>query len=105
MFIFRFRVFRSFPYRKAIECTKSIGDLVQVAQTLTNLAGLLQENYTDRLPEARQLAEEALAIMKTLDSSVSGISTTYNILAEIAEQEGDGGKAEEYRGLMELNRI
>ncbi|MDM8568660.1 tetratricopeptide repeat protein, partial [Thiotrichales bacterium HSG1] len=92
-------------FRKAIEGAKSVGDFVQVAISLNNLANLLQTNYPDRLPEARQLAEEALAIMKTLDSSVSGISATYGVLAEIAEQEGDSSKAEEYRRLMELNKI
>ncbi|MDM8566437.1 tetratricopeptide repeat protein [Candidatus Halobeggiatoa sp. HSG11] len=91
-------------YRKAIDEAKSVGDLVQVAMSLNNLADLIQTKYPDRLPEARQLAEESLAIMKTLDPSVSEIWTIYLILAEIAEQEGDGGKAEEYRGLMELNK-
>ncbi|MDM8558047.1 tetratricopeptide repeat protein [Candidatus Parabeggiatoa sp. HSG14] len=90
--------------RKAIEGAKSVGDLVQVARSLNNLADLLQTNYPDRLPEARQLAEEALAIRKTQDPAVSDIWQTYSVLAEIAEQEGDGGKAEEYRRLMELNK-
>ena len=92
-------------YRKAIEGAKSVGDLVQVARSLNNLAGLLQENYPHRLPEARQLAEEALAIMKTLDPSVSEIWKTYFVLAKIAEQQNEPDKAAEYRRLMELNRI
>jgi len=92
-------------YRKAIEGGKKVGDTVNVAGMLNNLASLLKTNYPNRLPEARQLAEEALAIRKPLDPAVSGIWKTYDILAEIAEQEGDGGKAEEYRRLMELNRI
>jgi len=86
-------------YRKAIEGAKSVGDLVQVARAINNLANLLQTNYPDRLPEARQLAEEALDIMKTLDSAVSEIWTTYNILAKIAEQQNDTTKAAEYRRL------
>jgi len=88
-------------YRKAIEGAKSVGDLVQVARSLNNLANLLQTNYPHRLPEARQLAEEALAIMETLDSAVSEIYKTYNILAEIAEQQNDTTKAAEYRRLSE----
>jgi len=92
-------------YRKAIDGAKSVGDLVQVARSVNNLAVLLQTNYPNRLSEARRLAEEALAIKKTLDPVVSEIWATYYVLAEIAEQEGDGGKAEEYRRLMELNRI
>jgi len=91
-------------FRRVIEVAKSVGDLVQVASSLNNLADLLQTNYPDRLPEARQLAEEALAIRKTQDPAVSDIWQTYSVLAEIAEQEGDGGKAEEYRGLSELNK-
>jgi len=92
-------------YRKAIEGGKKVGDWLAVAGAINNLASLLQTNYPDRLPEARQLAEEALAIKKTLDSAVSEIWATYDVLALIAEQEGDGGKAEEYRRLSELNRI
>jgi len=92
-------------YRKAIESHKSIGNLLLIASSLNNLADLLQTNYDDRLPEARQLAEDALAIRKTLDPSVSQIWQTYGILAEIAEQERDGGKAEKYRRLSDLNRI
>jgi len=92
-------------YRKAIDGGKKVGDTVNVAIMLNNLADQLQTNYPDRLPEARQLAEEALAIRKTLDPSVSQIWQTYGILAEIAEQERDGGKAEKYRRLSDLNRI
>ncbi|MEK8020325.1 MAG: tetratricopeptide repeat protein [Candidatus Parabeggiatoa sp.] len=88
-------------YRKAIEGAKSVGDWLPVARSLNNLADLLQTNYPHRLPEARQLAEEALAIKKTLDSAVSGIWKNYGILAEIAEQEGDSSQAAEYRRLSE----
>ncbi|MDM8558570.1 tetratricopeptide repeat protein [Candidatus Parabeggiatoa sp. HSG14] len=92
-------------YRKAIEGAKSVGDLVQVASSLGNLADLLQTNYPNRLPEAQQLAEEALAIMKTLDSSVSEIWQTYNILAEIAEQQNEPDKAAEYRRLSDEAKV
>ena len=92
-------------YRKAIEGAKSVGDLVEVATVLNNLAILLKTNYPHRLPEAQQLAEEALAIKKTLDPAMSQIWATYGILAKIAEQQNDTTKAAEYRRLMELNRI
>ncbi len=91
-------------YRKAIEGAKSVGNLIQVAMSLNNLANLLQIKYPHRLPEARQLAEEALAIRENLDSSVSEIWQTYGILALIAEQQNDTTKAAEYRRLSELNR-
>ncbi|MDM8563704.1 tetratricopeptide repeat protein, partial [Candidatus Marithioploca araucensis] len=58
-------------YRKAIEGGKTAGDWLTVAKALNNLADLLQKNYPHRLPEARQLAEEALAIRKTLEPAVS----------------------------------
>jgi tetratricopeptide (TPR) repeat protein len=86
-------------YRKAIEGKKSVGDLLSLTISLNNLADLLQTNYPHRLPEARQLAEEALVIMKTLDSATSGIWATYNILTQIAEQQNDTTKAAEYRRL------
>ena len=56
------------------------------SRALNNLADLLQ-TQPGRLAEARQLAEEALAIKQTLDPGAAEIWTTYNILAEIADQE------------------
>jgi tetratricopeptide (TPR) repeat protein len=88
-------------YRKAIEGGKTAGDKVGVSKRLNNLAEILQTNYPHRLPEARQLAEDALAIMKTLDPSVSGIWRTYLTLAEIAEQQNEPDKATEYRRLSQ----
>ena len=65
---------------------------------LSNLADLLTAQ-PGRLAEARQLAEEALAIKKTLDPGASEIWKTYSILAEIADQEGKPEQAAEYRRL------
>jgi tetratricopeptide (TPR) repeat protein len=65
---------------------------------LSNLANLLQ-TQPGRLDEARELAEEALAIMKTLDPGAAEIWTTYNILAEIADQQSQPDRAAEYRRL------
>ncbi len=56
------------------------------APDLNNLADLLRAQ-PGRLAEARQLAEQALAIKQTLDPGAAQIWTTYNILAQIAEQE------------------
>jgi tetratricopeptide (TPR) repeat protein len=88
-------------YRKAIEGAKSVGNLLSLARSLNNLANLLQ-NYPDRLPEARQVAEETLAIKKTLDPAVSEIWKSYIILAQIAEKENDTTKAGEYYRLSQL---
>lgn len=85
-------------YRKAIKGATAAGDRVQVARSLYNLANLLQ-HQADRLPEARQLAEEALAIKQTLDPAAAEIWTTYNILADIAEQQNQPNQVREYRRL------
>jgi hypothetical protein len=65
---------------------------------LSNLAYLLR-TQPNRLPEARQLAEEALAISKTLDPAAAEIWKTYYILAEIADKQGDTTHAKDYRRL------
>jgi len=84
-------------YRKAIEGVKAVGNMVDVSITIINLADLLQIHYPNRLPEARQLAEEALAIMQKLDSAAAKIWKIYLILAQIAEKQNDAAKASEYR--------
>jgi len=73
-------------YRKAIEVDRAMGNPKELAPDLSNLADLLK-NQPDRLAEARQLAEEALAIKQPLDPGAAVIWTTYSILAQIAEQE------------------
>ncbi|MGB7518590.1 MAG: tetratricopeptide repeat protein, partial [Spirulinaceae cyanobacterium] len=67
-------------YRKGIEGFKVTGDKINQSKALNNLANLLQ-NQPQRLPEAQQLVEEALAINKTLDPGAAQIWKTYNILA------------------------
>ncbi|MCP4400502.1 MAG: tetratricopeptide repeat protein [bacterium] len=98
-------------YRKALEVFKEQGDLKNIAVDLNNLADLLQgdsrphihegkslrENDKKRLDEAQQMAEEALAISQTLDPGAAAIWTTYNILAEIADQQDDPQQARGYR--------
>ena len=68
------------------------------SRCLSNLADLLQ-HQPGRLAEARQLAEESLAIKQTLDPGAAEIWTTYNILAQIADQQSRPAEAAEYRRL------
>jgi tetratricopeptide (TPR) repeat protein len=75
--------------QKAIDGFRRAGDQVGLARSLNNLSGLLQ-NLPGRLTDARQLAEEALAIKQTLDPGAAEIWTTYAILADIAEKEAGG---------------
>ena len=82
-------------YRKAIEADRKVGNPIYLAQHLNNLANLLQTQ--GNFPEARKLAEEALMIKQTLDPDAAKIWTTYDILADIALQQGKDAKAQEYR--------
>ena len=86
-------------YRKAIQGSEEAGDRVNQSLALNNLAGLLQQ-FSDRLPEARQVAEDSLAIKQTLDPNTATIWTTYQILAEITAQQGETATAQNYRRLM-----
>ncbi|KAB8332559.1 CHAT domain-containing protein [Scytonema tolypothrichoides VB-61278] len=85
-------------YCKAIKGGKATGDKLGVSNRLSNLANLLQ-NQPHRLTDARQLAEEALAIHISLDPAAAKIWRTYNILAKIADKQGDTTQAKEYRRL------
>lgn len=85
-------------YRKAIDGGRKTGDTVGLSKRLSNLANLLQ-SQPGRLDEARELAEEALAIKRPLDPSTAEIWTTYNILAEIADQQDRRDETVEYRRL------
>ncbi|HIE00060.1 MAG TPA: tetratricopeptide repeat protein [Thiotrichaceae bacterium] len=83
-------------YRKAIEGFKDIG--VNKSKGLINLANLLQ-NQPNRLSEAQQLAEQALAIKKTLDPATARIWNTYHILAQIADKQSNAQEAKKNRRL------
>jgi tetratricopeptide (TPR) repeat protein len=85
-------------YCKAIEGGKAIKDMANVAKMVGNLAELLQ-NQPNRLSEAWQLAQEALAIFKTIDPAVAEIWKIYNVLAEISDKQHDSTQAQEYRRL------
>jgi tetratricopeptide (TPR) repeat protein len=84
-------------YRKAIETSKSAGNIVQTARSLSYFANLLAAQGGDRLAEASQLAEEAVVLKQTLDPSAAEIWRTYDILAQIATQQGEATKAQNYR--------
>ncbi len=73
-------------YRKAIEGFRANAERINLSKALGNLADLLQ-SQPGRLAEARELAEEALGISKTLDPGAAEIWSTYNILAEITDRE------------------
>jgi tetratricopeptide (TPR) repeat protein len=75
-------------YRKAIEAQRIVGNALSLARALSNLANLLVAEQ-GQLDEARRLAEEALALKKTLDPGAADIWTTYSILADIADSESD----------------
>jgi tetratricopeptide (TPR) repeat protein len=83
-------------YRKAIDAYRGTSDLASAASSLNNLA-LLLADQPERVVEARQAAEEALSIKRTLDPGASAIWTTYSILANIAEKESRTEDAANYR--------
>jgi tetratricopeptide (TPR) repeat protein len=85
-------------WRKAVEGFKQSDDAINLSKGLNNLANLLQ-NQPERLTEARQLAEQALAIKQTLDPAAATIWTTYSILTDITEKQGDVAAAKAYRRL------
>jgi len=84
-------------YRKAIEGAKTAGNNRLQALISFNLANLLQTHYPNRLQEAQQLAEEALAIEQKLDPAAAKIWKTYDILTVIADKQNNPTKASEYR--------
>ena len=59
---------------------------IELASHLNNFADLLRD-LPGRLAEARQLAEEALAIKQTLDPGAAVIWKTYNFLPKSREHE------------------
>jgi tetratricopeptide (TPR) repeat protein len=84
-------------YRKTLQARRQAGDSVGLARTVSNLSLLLLRHQPERLAEARQLAEESLAIEQTLDPGAGGIWRTYSILADIAGKQNDPSQAREYR--------
>ena len=91
-------------YHKAIESGKVAEDWVSVSKYLNNFADLLQ-NQPERLDETQQLAEESLAMMKTLDKSVAHIWAPYTTLAEVAEKQNNLSQAKNYRHLAREAKV
>jgi tetratricopeptide (TPR) repeat protein len=73
-------------FRKTMGANRNSGNPIRMAVDLSNLANLLQ-TQPGRLAEARRLAEEALALFRTLDPGAAEIWKTHNTLAEIADKE------------------
>lgn len=82
--------------RKALKQYQQLENQASTSLILNNLALILQDQ-PHRLSEARQVAEQALAIDKTLDPAAAAIWNTYEILAMIADKQGDTTQAQEYR--------
>ena len=55
------------------------------------------QNRPGRLADARQLAEESLAVKTILDPSAAQIWRIYSVLARIADKENDPAQARDYR--------
>ena len=73
-------------YRKAIKGKRKHDTRASLSRSLSNLAVLLQ-TQPGRLDEARQLAEESLAIKQTLNPGAVEIWKTYELLAQITDGE------------------
>jgi tetratricopeptide (TPR) repeat protein len=85
-------------YRKGIEGFKNSGQTDIAHKTILNIADLLK-NQPDRLPEAQQLAEQALAVKETLDPATTEIWLTYELLAQIADKQDNAQEAKKNRRL------
>jgi tetratricopeptide (TPR) repeat protein len=86
-------------YRKALDTYRQSNDSIRIISGLNNLADFLQQQ-SRCLVEAQQLAEEALGIQQNIDPAATQIWKTYNILAEIAIQQGNTETSLSYRRKM-----
>ncbi len=85
-------------FRKTVSYFKDMEDKPSASKAINNLATVL-EKFPESLNEAKQLAEEALNIQKTIDPVASEIWLTYDTLAKISDKQGNSAKAKEYRQL------
>ncbi|HET7436911.1 MAG TPA: CHAT domain-containing protein [Thermoanaerobaculia bacterium] len=87
-------------FRKAINAARESNDAAHLAGRLNNLAGLLV-TIPGRVPEARVLVTEALAIAQTLDPATTPVWQFYTTLAKVNEAEArstrDARLAAEFR--------
>lgn len=91
-------------YKRTIEISKQLGDAINTAVGLNNLANLLCEQ-SGRLTETRLLAQEALEKLKTteiLDSAMVEIWKTYYVLERIANKQGDTQETKKYHRLAPM---
>jgi tetratricopeptide (TPR) repeat protein len=91
-------------YRKALCSFQLTRDEKNEAKTLYCLADLLAKQ-PNRLLEAQQVAIESLNIKQTLDPAAAEIWTTYNLLAGIANVQGETNQASEYRQLARSSKV
>jgi SagB-type dehydrogenase family enzyme len=88
-------------YREASRISAERGHLAAAAETWNQLADLLQ-SQPGRLADARQLAEEALAVVQRLDPAATEAWKSYGILADIAEKEARITADREPRAALEM---
>ena len=85
-------------YQKVIDADhKAGGNSVNSASYFSNLANCLQLQGKLRLSEAQNFAQKALLIAKRVDPIAVKIWVLYGILADIAIQQGESAKAQDYR--------
>jgi SagB-type dehydrogenase family enzyme len=77
--------------RKSIEVDHKSGNHIQLGDHLSWLADLLR-HQPDRLDEARQLAEAALSINRTLDPGTAHLWQSYGVLADIVAAQADAAE-------------
>jgi tetratricopeptide (TPR) repeat protein len=92
-------------YRKAIEMGKATQDWTNVSKQSKTLAELILQNQPQRLPDARQLAEQALSIEQTMAPEQTQIWETYTLLANIAHKQNALLEAQNYRRLGQEAQI
>ena len=89
-------------YREAARMCQERGHHAAAAQTWNDLAELLQ-GQPDRLADARQLAEQAVTAMQSLNPAAPEVWRGYGILGDIAEREAQAAEADDRRAALETN--
>jgi SagB-type dehydrogenase family enzyme len=87
-------------YRKALDVDRQIGNPTQLAHRLNGLADLLQ-NQPGRVADARHLAEEALAVVQSLDPAAAEIWKHYGLLAGIIDHQARITADAEHKAALE----
>jgi tetratricopeptide (TPR) repeat protein len=90
-------------YRKALASFRAVGEKPGESTQLHNLADLLAKQPS-RLPEAHQLATDALVVKQTLDPAAAEIWKTYGLLATISTAQNEPDKARKYRHLARTTK-